>query len=57
MGRTSDLLIDIKADSECVIGTCSSFEEFCKRMIEVNETNLPSLLTDIWEEHVYSQES
>ena len=56
MSRLGDFLIDVKSDSEFVISTCSSFEEFCKRMKDINDLYLPSALSDLWEEHTYSQE-
>jgi len=56
MSRLSDLDIDIRADSECLISTCSSFEKFCAQMIRVNDMYVPSFLHDVWEEHVGSQE-
>lgn len=56
MSRLSDLDIEIRADSECLISTCSSFEKFCEQMIRVNDMYVPSFLHDVWEEHVGSQE-
>jgi len=56
MSRLGDFLIDVQSDSEFVISTCSSFEEFCKKMKDINSMYLPSSLSDLWEEHVGSTE-
>ena len=56
MSRLGDFLIDVQSDSEFVISTCSSFEEFCKKMKDINSMYLPSALSDILEEHVGSTE-
>tara|TARA_R110002124_G_scaffold230332_1_gene395424 strand:- start:85 stop:291 length:207 start_codon:yes stop_codon:yes gene_type:complete len=56
MSRLGDFLIDVQSDSEFVISTCSSFEQFCSKMKDINSMYLPSALSDIWEEHVGSQE-
>jgi|TARA_B110001450_G_C17189848_1_gene306881 hypothetical protein len=56
MSRLGDFLIDVQSDSEFVISTCSSFEEFCKKMKDINSMYLPSSLSDLWEEHVGSME-
>lgn len=56
MSRIGDFLIDVQSDSEFVIGGCESFEQFCNKMKKINTMYLPSALTDIWEEHVGSQE-
>ena len=57
MSRLGDFLIDVQSDSEFVISTCSSFEQFCSKMKDINSMYLPSSLSDIWEEHVGSRES
>ena len=57
MSRLGDFLIDVQSDSEFVISTCSSFEQFCSKMKNINSMYLPSSLSDIWEEHVGSMES
>jgi|TARA_B100001094_G_C17854077_1_gene634119 hypothetical protein len=56
MSKIGDFLIDVQSDSEFVISTCSSFEQFCSKMKDINSMYLPSALSDIWEEHVGSQE-
>ena len=56
MSRLGDFLIDVQMDSEFVITSCSSFEEFCKKMKDINSMYLPSSLSDLWEEHVGSTE-
>jgi|TARA_B110000977_G_scaffold178977_1_gene237150 hypothetical protein len=56
MSRLGDFLIDVKSDSEFVISTCSSFEQFCQKMKDINDMYLPSALSDIWEEYVGSME-
>ena len=40
MSRLGDFLIDVQSDSEFVISTCSSFEEFCKKMTIDEDGNL-----------------
>ena len=56
MSRLGDFLIDVQSDSEFVISTCSSFEQFCSKMKNINSLYLPSTLSDIWDDHVASQE-
>ena len=56
MSRLGDFLIDVKSDSEFVISTCGSFEQFCEKMKDINDMYLPSALSDIWEEYVGSME-
>ena len=56
MSRLGDFLIDVQSDSEFVISTCSSFEQFCEKMKDINDMYLPSALSDIWEEYVGSME-
>ena len=56
MSRIGDFLIDVQSDSEFVISGCSNFEQFCSKMKKINSMYLPSALSDIWEEHVASQE-
>ena len=56
MSKIGDFLIDVQSDSEFVIGSCESFEQFCSKMKKINDMYLPSSLVDIWEEHVSSQE-
>jgi len=56
MSKIGDFLIDVQSDSEFVIGSCESFEQFCSKMKKINAMYMPSSLVDIWEEHVGSQE-
>jgi|TARA_R110000751_G_scaffold35579_1_gene87420 hypothetical protein len=56
MSKIGDFLIDVQSDSEFVISGCESFEQFCSKMKDINSMYLPSALSDIWEEHVGSQE-
>ena len=44
MSRLGDFLIYVKSDSEFVISTCSSFEQFCQKMKDINDMYLPSAL-------------
>ena len=56
MTTLTDLIIDIQADAESVFSSCYSFDSFCKKMIRINDDYLPSLLFDVWEGHIASQE-
>ena len=37
MSRIGDFLIDVQSDSEFVIGSCESFEQFCSKMKKIND--------------------
>ena len=56
MSKTGDFLIGLDEDAGYVISGCMDFEEFCKKMKDINDLYLPSALSDIWEEHVGSTE-
>jgi|TARA_R100001443_G_scaffold693_3_gene2786 hypothetical protein len=56
MSKTADFLLGLYEDANCVLSFCIDFEEFCSKMKEINELYLPSILSDVWEEHVASQE-
>ena len=56
MSKTGDFLIGLDEDAGYVISGCMDFEEFCKKMKDINDLYLPSALSNMWEEHVASQE-
>ena len=56
MSKIGDFLIGLTEDTEVIIAGCESFDEFCRKMKDINGLYLPSTLSSIWEEHVGSQE-
>ena len=56
MSRFKDFLIGLTEDSEYIINGCEDFDEFCAKMKKIDPHYMPSLLSDIWDEHMCSQE-
>lgn len=51
MSKTGDLLIDIQADAQIVIGDCDNFTEFCDRMYDMNYLYSPGMIRQTWDDY------